>query len=68
VVAYPERAAAALREGVPTMLYSRPRYARASHRPDLPQLRRPWAELVAESKAQETARRRPVLEDQTHED
>lgn len=64
----PERAANALRSGVPTMLFSKPLYARASHRPDLPQLQRPWAAMVAESKSQRIARDAPVLRDQTYED
>lgn len=56
-----ERTAYALRSGVPTLLYARPLYARAGHRPDLPQLRRPWAEVIAESRAQREARKAPVL-------
>ncbi len=64
----PERTAAALRNGVPTLLYTRPLYARASHRPDLPQLQRPWAEVVAESRAQRTARATTTLVDLTHEE
>lgn len=63
----PARAAAALRNGVPTLLFSRPLYARASHRPDLPQLKRPWAELVAESKAQRSARSVSVPDDEVYE-
>ncbi len=50
-----ERAATALRNGVPTMLFTRPLYARAGHRPDLAQLQRPWAEIVQESQAQRAA-------------
>lgn len=58
-----ERAAASLRNGVPTMLFTRPLYARAGHRPDLPQLQRPWAEVVAESQRQRAARALPVPSD-----
>lgn len=55
------RTASALRNGVPILLFSRPLYARASHRPDLPQLQRPWAEVVAESQAQREARARVTV-------
>lgn len=58
-----DRAAAALRHGVPTMLFSRPLYARASHRPDLARTLtkpRPWAQVVAESRAQREARTIPL--------
>lgn len=58
-----ERAAAALRNGVQTMLFTRPLYARAGHRPDLAQLQRPWAEMVRESQAQRAARGRVVMDD-----
>jgi len=64
----PERAAGALRHGVPTLLFTRPLYARAGHRPDLPQLQRPWASVVAEAKAQRSARGAHVPADTTHED
>lgn len=57
-----DRAAAALRNGVAAMVFTRPLYARASHRPDLPQLRRPWDQVVRESQAQRAARK-PVLSD-----
>ena len=60
--ANPYRAAAALRDGVATMLFARPLYARQSHRPDLGQPSRQWAEIIAESQAQRAARQRPVLE------
>lgn len=55
-----ERAATALRNGVPTLLFTRPLFARAGFRPDLPQLQKPWAQLVAESKAQRAARVSPL--------
>jgi hypothetical protein len=55
-----ERAANVLQQGVPTMLFTRPLYARAGHRPDLPQLQKPWAAIVAESRAQHVARAQPV--------
>lgn len=58
-----DRAAAALRNGVTTIVFSRPLYARAGHRPDLPQLRRPWAEVVRESQAQREARARVSVPD-----
>lgn len=61
--ANPERAAAALRDGVATMLFAQPLYARQSHRPDLGQPSRQWATIVAESQAQRAARARPVLQD-----
>lgn len=51
-----DRCAAALRHGVPVLVFSRPLYARAGHRPDLPQLKRPWADVVRESQAQRAAR------------
>lgn len=56
-----DRAAAALKNGVPVMLFSRPLYARASHRPDLPPLQRPWAEVVREAQTQRAARARPIV-------
>ena len=59
--ANPDRAAAALRDGVATMLFARPLYARQSHRPDLGQPSRQWAQIVAESQAQRAARNTPVL-------
>lgn len=58
-----DRAAASLRNGCATMLFSRPLYARASHRPDLPQLKRPWAQVVRESQAQRAARRPAPVEE-----
>lgn len=58
-----DRAAAALKNGVPVMLFSRPLYARASHRPDLPPLQRPWAEVVREAQAQRAARARVSVPD-----
>lgn len=59
----PDRAAAVLREGVTTLLFAKPVYARSAHRPDLPQLRRPWTAMVGERDAQQSARRLPVHDD-----
>lgn len=59
VDADPERVAAALRAGVVTMLYARPLYARGTV-PSHSQSIRPWAELVAESRAQRAARVSPL--------
>lgn len=63
--AHPERAATALRNGVPTMLFTRPLYARAGHRPDMDttSLQKPWNQIVKESRAQRAARAIPVPED-----
>jgi hypothetical protein len=59
VDANPDRVAAALRDGVPAMLFSRPMFARAEHRADLTGDRLPkeWAEITAEHQAQQSARR-----------
>lgn len=66
----PERTAAALRNGVPTLLYARPLYARAGHRPDLVRRHqaKPWAELVAESQAQRTARATTTVVDVAYDE
>lgn len=61
-----DRAAAALRHGVPTMLFSRPLFARAGHRPDLARTLtkpKPWAQLVAETRAQSQAKTITVTEE-----
>ena len=59
-----ERGAAAVREGVPTMLLVRPLYARAGfHRAELPGLQRPWAAAIGEQAAQREQRARPVFDD-----
>jgi hypothetical protein len=60
--ANPERAATALKHGVPVMLFTRPLYSRAGHRPDIVTtgLQKPWAQVVAESQAQRAARALPV--------
>jgi hypothetical protein len=57
--ANPDRVAAALRDGVPALLFSRPMFARADHRADLSGERLPkeWAEVTREQKAQQRARR-----------
>lgn len=62
-----DRAAAALRHGVPTMLFTRPLYARAGHRPDLARSLtkpRPWATVVAEARAQQSARTIPITQEE----
>lgn len=59
-----ERAAAVLKSGVPTMLFAKPLYARAAHRPSgMPQLARPFAAVLAEARLQRADRALPVLED-----
>lgn len=60
------RVAAALREGVATMLHTRPLYARPGHRPDLVTtgLQKNWGQIVAESQAQRSARALPQLDDE----
>jgi len=57
-----DRVAAALQQGVPTLLFSKPLYARQGHRPDLPQLRRPFAAVLSEARAQREARALPVID------
>lgn len=62
-----DRAAAALRHGVPTLLFSRPLFARMGHRPDLARTLtkpRPWATLVAEARAQREAKTIPLTEEE----
>ena len=60
---FSERVAEAVREGVPTMLFVRPLYARAGfQRTDLPGLQRPWAAVVGEQAAQREQRARPVFD------
>lgn len=51
-----DRAAAAVRNGVATMLFQAPLFARAGHRPDIVQRTKPWAQVVEESRAQRAAR------------
>lgn len=53
-----DRCAAAIRDGVPALLYTRPLFARASHRPDLvgARLPRPWGEITNEEQSQRKAR------------
>lgn len=55
----PERVAAAMRDGVPSMLFSRPLFARAGHRPDLvgERLPRPWSEITHEASTQQAVRK-----------
>lgn len=64
--ANPERAAAALRNGVQTMMFTRPLYSRVSHRPDMDTtaLQKPWGQIVAESKAQRAARALPLPDEE----
>lgn len=60
-----ERTAAALRDGVPVMLYTRPLYARVGFRPDITTtgLQKNWGQIVAESTAQRAARALPAPAD-----
>lgn len=68
-----ERVAAALQDGVASMLFTRSLFARASHRPDLvgSRLPRPWNQIQNEFRAQEVARdnlRTVLTEDVFRED
>jgi hypothetical protein len=59
-----ERAAQAVKDGVQTMLYVKPMFARAGfQRSDLPGLQRPFAAIIAEQAAQREARSRPIVDD-----
>ena len=60
----PERVAAALRDGVPSLLFTRPMFARAAHRPDLAgeRLPREWEKITGEKQRQSIARRGVLFE------
>jgi hypothetical protein len=63
VDADPSMAAEALRQGIPTLLFSTPLYARPEYRPDAPKGIRKWDDIVAEKNRQQALK---AVDDRLH--